>query len=223
MTGFINKKITKIQTLGEKLHELRKKQGLSQEKVARAININCRYIKLLESDNYKDLPADVYTINILKSYADILNINPNTAVHLYKKEKSLFFKTQKKATKTKQSKFLNFFLNPNLIKYFLIFVIIGSVLIYIGWGVNKIISPPKLLILSPENNLITNENIIKIQGQTEKEVDLTINDRSLLCDEQGNFTVDLNLQKGENIIKISAKKKHSKENTVYRTIIVNDY
>jgi len=46
---------------------------------------------------------------------------------------------------------------------------------------------------------------INVSGQTEKEVDLYINDRPLLIDQQGDFSIDLNLQKGENIIKITDK------------------
>ncbi|NQT49505.1 helix-turn-helix domain-containing protein [Candidatus Kuenenbacteria bacterium] len=225
MSGFITKKIKTIQTLGERLQKHRQEKGLSPEKASRALNLNIRYIKLLEHNRYDKLPADVYTINILKSYAELLNLNPNTVVDLFKKEKELFIKTQKQKYNKKESrlyKVINHFLNPRTLKYIGIIIVLLGVLFYIGSAVNKITSPPELIVNSPAENLVTTEHQVKIQGQTEKEVNLKINGRPLLSDKQGNFSLLLDLQKGLNIIKISAQKKHSKENVIYRQVVVSE-
>lgn len=223
MTGFISKKIDSIETLGEILIRHRKTKKLSPEKAAKEININSRYIRLLEKNAFSELPADVYTTNILKNYATILDLNPHTVIERYYKEKDLFSKThpQKKAS-IKNNKFLNFILNPEMLKYFAMIIIVGSIISYIGWGINKIISPPELLINSPSDNLIISEHSVQISGQTEKEVDLLINNRQILTDTNGRFDLNLDLQNGLNIIKITAQKKHSKKNTVYRKIIVQN-
>ncbi len=225
MTGFINKKISTIQTLGEKLEKHRLENGLSRDKAARAININVRYIKYLENNDYKQMPANVYALNIIRSYANLLNLNPAMVEELYKNEKSFFYKTQKKNTPKELSrvqKILNKILNPHNIKYSIIFFLLLAITLYLGIEVNKIISPPELLVFSPLDNLITSERLITIQGQTEKEVQLRINNRPLLSDKQGNFNLQLDLQKGLNIIKISAQKKYSKEQIVYKKVIVAD-
>lgn len=225
MTGFFQKKINSIQTLGEKLSAHRQAMGLSQDKVARLMNINVRYIKLFEKNNYKALPADVYAINILKHYAQTLKLNPYTVIEVFNKEKALYFKTQKAKNKTEikwWQKISNFILNPRFIKYTLIILFIMVILYYLGWSVNKIISPPTLTIYSPEDNLITTERQIEISGKTEKEVNVKINSQPILTDQEGNFRQTLDLQRSLNIIKISAQKKHSKEQVVYRQVIVND-
>jgi hypothetical protein len=90
----------------------------------------------------------------------------------------------------------------------------------LGRGVNKIITPPILLVTAPEKNIYTDKNEIKVEGVTEKEVDLRINNQPLLTDTNGRFSVDINLLKGLNIIKISSQKKHSKPSIVYRQIIL---
>ena len=225
MIGFINKKITTIQTLGEKLEKHRQSLGLSREKAARAININVRYLKYLEADNYLEMPADVYATNILKSYAGLLGLNPATVVDHYEKEKNLYFRTQRSKEKQKISefyKFINRFLNPRTLKYLIIILLLLTVLVYIGLEMNKIVSPPKLTVDTPADNLLTDQRQIIVQGKTEKEVLLKINNQPLLSDQQGNFNLTLDLQKGLNIIKISAQKKHSKEEAVYRKVIVQD-
>ena len=222
MISFTNKKLTDIKTLGEKLKEHRKRKGLSPEKAARAININARYIKQLEEDNYNNLPADVYSINILKRYAELLSLNPITVINAYKKEKSVYYKTKKldKLPLRQSSKFLRTILNPKLIKYTVVLIIISFVLAYIGWSVNKIISPPDLFLYQPENNLTTTENNILITGKTEPEVTLLINEHPILSEKDGSFEKLIYLQKGKNTLKITAQKKYSKKNIIYREIIV---
>lgn len=225
MTGFLSKKINSIQTLGEKLTAHRQSMGLSQEKVARSMNINVRYIRLFERNNYKALPADVYALNILKHYAQTLKLNPYTVAEIFKKEKALYLKTQQSKNKMEQrrwQKVSNFILNPKFIKYGAIFLLILAMLYYLGWSVNKIISPPMLVIYTPEDNFVTTERQIIVSGQTEKEVTLKINNQPILLDQNGNFSVPLDLQKNLNLIKISAQKKNSKTQVLYRQVIVND-
>lgn len=225
MTGFFSKKIEKIQTLGEKLEKHRQQNGYSQEKAAKLININVRYIKNFEKNNYKSMPADIYAINILKRYADLLNLNPAMVVELFQKEKELYFKTQKKNKIVEINwwhKIFNFFLNPRFLKYSVFIIVLVATLYYVGWGINKIISPPMLVVDYPEESFITNDHQITITGQTEKEVSLSVNNQPILSDQDGKFTVTLDLQNNLNIIKISAQKKHSKEQVVYRKVIVTD-
>ena len=203
MTGFVSKKISKIQTLGERLAKHRSDLGLSLAKAAKLLNLNSRYLKLFESDAYSQLPVDVYTWNILKNYARLLQINPDMAVETFKKEKEFYLRTQKRKEQKKTNELLNFILNPRLLKYVFVFLIVAFVLIYFGRGVNKIITPPILLVTAPEKNIYTDKNEIKVEGVTEKEVDLRINNQPLLTDTNGRFSVDINLLKGLNIIKIS--------------------
>jgi len=225
MIGFFSKKISSIQTLGEKLAAHRHSLGLSQDKAAKIININVHYIKLFERNNYKAMPADVYAKNILKRYAELLRLNPHMVIETFNNEKALYIKTQK-AQNSLEAKWwhpiANFFLNPKFLKYLVGAVFLFSILYYLGWSINKIISPPPLTILTPTENLITTERQIEIIGQTQKEVNVKINNQSILTDQDGNFKVTLDLQRNLNIIKISAQKKHSKEQVIYRQVIVQD-
>ena len=96
-------------------------------------------------------------------------------------------------------------------------------MVYISYGVNRIFSPPELIIKNPSagNIIVTTSNIL-IEGVTEKEVELLINNKQVLYDEDGRFSVNLDLQKGLNIIKISSSKKHSKPNIVYKQVVVDN-
>jgi cytoskeletal protein RodZ len=225
MTGFTSKKLKNLESTGEKLQKHRAAKKYTIDKAARALSINARYLILLENDAYDKLPPDVYTLNILMNYAKLLDLNPHTVVDLYKKEKSVYEKVHLRKENTR-FKWLfaavNFFLNPRFFKYSAFVIIIALVFTYIGWSINRIIAPPMLEIESPAANMIISENVVDVKGKTEKEVNLTINGRPLLSDQSGSFFLRLDLQKGLNIIKIAAQKKHSKENVIYRKIIVLD-
>ncbi|MFZ5364713.1 MAG: helix-turn-helix domain-containing protein [Patescibacteria group bacterium] len=228
MISFNNKKINAIKTLGEKLQEHRLSYGLSLEEISRMTQININYLSALENDKFNLLPPDVYTKNFLRQYADYLDLNPDTVIESYEQEKSVYFKTQKRLSKEKRNKqglfikTINFFLKPQFLKYSLAMFVTAALLFYIGWGINRIFTPPALKIFEPADSLITTERHVNVRGETEKEVLLTINGQEIISDQHGVFESPLDLQKGLNIIKISAQKKHSRENIKYLQIIVEE-
>lgn len=222
---FTARKITSIESLGENLRKHREGLGLSTEKAARLISAKVENIINIETNNYAALPAAVYADNLLKSYAKLLQLNPIAVIDKHRKEKELWERVYRRKTENKTNwlyQALNNFLNPRTLKYLIIFFLLAAVLTYIGFEVNRIVSPPEVLVFSPEDNLITADRQITILGQTEKEVAVQINDQPLLIDASGRFMLTLNLQNGLNIVKISARKKHSQETVVYKKIMVGE-
>jgi len=229
MVKFTQNKIQSIETLGEKLNRHRQELGLTINKAASLINVNVYYLKFLEHDDYPNLPAAIYTKNFLRKYAELLNINTDTVIFLHERERKLYEKTQKYSHQVKKTKnhwwqkVGQTLLKPSFIKYSFISIIFLIVLIYIGVSINNIFSPPEVIIKSPqETSMVTSNHTVKIEGVTEKEVELMINSRQVLYDQDGRFSLELDLQKGVNIIKITAKKKHSKSKTIYRQVLVTD-
>ncbi|OGF34192.1 hypothetical protein A2482_03705 [Candidatus Falkowbacteria bacterium RIFOXYC2_FULL_48_21] len=222
---FTAKKISGLETLGEKLRQHREKNGWSLEKAARLISTNVENVIKIENNDYVAMPPAVYATNILKNYAKILQLNPIMVVECYEKEKLLFDKTRQRGTKQKISRLyqaMNDFLNPRTLKYLIIISLSAAIVVYLGFEVNRIISPPMVEIFSPADDLTTENGQVTIAGQTEKEVSVQINDQPLLIDQDGRFTLTLNLQNGLNIVKISARKKHSKETVIHKKIMVEE-
>lgn len=210
--------------LGERLKKHREAKGVSREKAGRLLNVNVHYLKLFEEGRYDELPADIYAINILRSYARILDLNPATVADIFQKEKTLFFKMRRRTGQEKINDFyllFNRFLSPKAFRNAIVFLIFCVLIVYLGFAVNRIVSPPELAVDSPPDNFLSRSEQLEVRGKTEKEVTLTINDRPLLSDREGNFALTLDLQKGLNIIKISAQKKYSKARTIYRKVVVS--
>jgi len=83
----------------------------------------------------------------------------------------------------------------------------------------KFIFTSTAMVFSPNNNLKTGVSSIDIEGQSEPEVQLFINNELVLLDEDGKFITNVALSLGLNNLEINAKKKHSKTRTIYLNIL----
>jgi cytoskeleton protein RodZ len=72
-----------VLTAGEVLHEERLRRGLSEKEVADELHITMHYVKAIESDCYEKLPASIFATGYIKSYALLLNLDPNRLMELY--------------------------------------------------------------------------------------------------------------------------------------------
>jgi len=111
-------------------------------------------------------------------------------------------------------------ITPKMVRKILIFLLGLACLIYLVWQINAIFSLPSLTVISPNQDLIIKENFITVEGQTEPEVGVTINNQEILTDRDGYFSQEIDLQTGLNTIEIKAKKKRSQANVVVRQVMV---
>jgi cytoskeletal protein RodZ len=206
----------KEETLGQVFKRYREAEGIKIERVEKDIKISHRMIEALENDDYRTLPDELYIRNIIMAYARYLSLDYNKLLALYNEAK--LKKTDHEAVpKAKPVKVL---VTPQRIRNSIIALVIIILLAYLGFQLNQIFQPPVLVISAPEKNAVITENFIEINGKTEKEARVYINEKEVFLNINGEFKATLDLQKGLNLIKITAVKKHSKENTVYREILV---
>lgn len=215
--------VTKInnKTVGEILLESRREQNLSLGEAAHETHIHPKQLSALEAGDYKNLPGGVYSEKILETYANFLNLDFDGLKKIFDKETILSRKSNQKTFVPKISA-KNFIVTPRLIEISLAILAVLLFLTYLGFEINNIFSPPPLDITSPSDNLVTDKSTIEIVGQTKKEVKVKINDQEIQIDALGNFRESVGLKTGLNIIKISAAKKRSRENIIYRQVILNN-
>ena len=68
---------------GRDLKQLRESFGIEISEIYEITKISPTNISLIEQNRFKDLPADIYLKMYLKSYADILQIDPSHIVDGY--------------------------------------------------------------------------------------------------------------------------------------------
>ncbi|MEK7072445.1 MAG: helix-turn-helix domain-containing protein [Patescibacteria group bacterium] len=199
----VRKIVTK--NLGEILSEARNSRYINLEEAAKDLNTPFRYLDALEHNNFKDLPNEKYLKVVLKNYSRYLKLDFANLWRILKNSQN--FSSIHKYKKVEHKYFTSW---PNLIRKMAIVVIIAAILFFLVVKVEQIFAPPLLAISYPSDGMIVESRQIKLTGRSESEVELIINNKEIFVDSRGHFETVIDLQKGLNLIKISAKKRYSR-------------
>jgi len=116
----------------------------------------------------------------------------------------------------------NFFVSTKIIGITALILFMIGFLFFIWLKVKILLLPPELYILYPKTAMVVKAQIITVQGSTAPGNSININDQSIIVDTNGNFDKKLNLNRGLNILKITASTKYNKTTTIERVIFVDD-
>lgn len=213
------------ETVGALLRQAREEAGLSLSAVASRSKIPERYLAMFEGTGHGTLPDDVYAKIYLKAYGKFLGFDTTTLVELYQKERARLAPAERKAAPRRHPSATvptsAMVVTPKLIQSLLLGLVVLGLVAYFAFEIKKIIAPPQISLTSPQDGLVTSERNLVIEGRTEPEVDLRVNGKQVSLDAGGNFRDTLDLQEGLNVITVVGAKKHSKEMSVTRRIIVD--
>ena len=73
-----------MDSVGEKLRTTREAKKLSIREVANETNIAPTYIEALESEDFDKFPSETYIIGFLRAYSELLKLNEEEMIQLYK-------------------------------------------------------------------------------------------------------------------------------------------
>lgn len=203
-------------TLGEILKKYREKNRITIDQFSNITKIPQKVILNLESDNYNELLGVEYIKNYIKVYSRYLRLDEKKLLSLYIPNNN----SNKQSSRMTGKPEFKVYLTPKIIKIVGILLIAIILISYLFFQVSKIFKNPYLEVTVPHQDLVIIDNFIQIIGLTEREATVFINDREIVTDGSGYFKVTLDLNHGINLIKISAKKKHSKETVIFREILV---
>lgn len=214
MNGFTKKSVGTL-TLGEKLKKLRGNRRISLGEVSRITQVQVKYLEHLENGDYDKLPADVYVRGFLRSYADFLNVDERILIRLYEKEKGIRKNLRKnewnEKNRIKPVNISSFVFTPKkIVVSFGGFLILAG-LFFLYREIGSFASTPRLVVLSPKNNSDIESNSVFVEGATDKDALLFINDQQVLVGDEGKFKESLTLQPGVNVINVKAINKFNKE------------
>ncbi|GIW62397.1 MAG: hypothetical protein KatS3mg090_0223 [Patescibacteria group bacterium] len=186
-------------TVGKILKDARLKKNLSLEDIAKSTLIKIKFLKAVESGNWKIFPSKVYAQGIVKSYAKTLNEDTEKIMAYFRAEYDSFEKLEFREKKINENPFVKIKTRLSLS-----LLILSSIfIIFLGFQFYLFLKPPKLIINSPkQNNITVKKDYIQIEGQAEKDSQIKINDNDLQPDPEGKFSLKYPLLEDKNIIKI---------------------
>ena len=81
-------------SVGEFLRQERKRQNLGINEVANKLHITKNYVEAIESNSFEKLPAMIFAKGYVKSYGELLKLDPNELMELYETYISLQLKNK---------------------------------------------------------------------------------------------------------------------------------
>ena len=96
-----------------------------------------------------------------------------------------------------------------------------ATIFYLGFQVSILAAPPPLQITQPPVDQRIGELVIEIQGETVPSASVNVNGSTVVVDESGKFSANVNLIPGLNVISIEARNRAGKIAKTERSILVD--
>ena len=200
-------------TLAELLSQQRIKRRISLSRASRDLAIKPKYLESLEKGDWQNLPEPPFVKGFIKNYAHYLGLDHQHVLALYRREVDEKKYSQKPLEKSK-----GLMLTPNRIASLIAIAVAVIFVVYLFINYLSILSAPRLQITSPPDDLTTAIPSVVIAGRTDKEATISIDGKLVPVDSDGNFSFQLQLEEGQNIIEIIASKRLAPKSKASRTI-----
>jgi cytoskeletal protein RodZ len=211
-----------MKTVGEIFKETRISRKLTLEEAELSTKIRRKFLEALESDDYSRMPSMAYAKGFVKNYSNYLGLDSEKILAFFRRQNVEV--TKSSLLPKKEEKTLNdsiFQLTPSRFIVILIGFLIISFLGYFGLQYQRILTPPSLSVDTPKDNLISVDKRVDVLGTTDTDATVTINGISTLVRSDGKFFDRVTLEKGKNIITITAVSRYGKLKTISRIVMVD--
>lgn len=216
---FKTKKVSS-QTLGEFLRSCREHSGLELSQIGQYSQVQPKYILALEEGRYKDLPALVYVKGFLRSLCRIYQISEEKILTQYVGEHEVEQNLRTQAHEVKVR-----FVAPKFILSPKTLIVAGLAILgilsasYLYFQVSSLKRPPPLEIFSPHEDFTSTSVVLEVRGKTEPGSTVYLNNQTIVVDAKGEFSENLSLAPGVNLLTIKAINKFGKSTEVSRSIV----
>ncbi|MBI4037292.1 helix-turn-helix domain-containing protein [Candidatus Daviesbacteria bacterium] len=208
-----------MRTVGQILKEEREAKFYSLEEVEKSTKIRHELLEALEADNYQKLPPTTFVQGFIKNYAKFLKLDPQKLLAVYRREFS-----DKKHPPQVMDAFVKpikpdkFKLTPTRILGLVISLAILFFFVYLWFQYRQLVSSPQLSLVSPADQLTTDNPSIVVEGKTAPEVKVAVNSQDIPVDAGGNFKEEVALSSPVNKISIVATSKFGQKVEVERIV-----
>lgn len=220
---FLHKSVGGSETqFGSDLRDLRELHEISFEQACKETKIDSGILKLLEEDRvteFRDplcLKRHLSTyVRYLGGYEPYFSARFDACVQEHRTSR-----TQKDLLPRERSvRFWDLFVAPQFLTFVGILILAVMLMAYVFWQANMVNTPPMLDLISPADGVRVDDARVSVSGKTMPEAMLTVNGQSVAVDEEGNFSIRLDIHRGMNVVRIVAKRRRGSETVVERRVI----
>lgn len=218
----------KMITAGEILKTYREKKGFTLAEISAATKIPMIRLKQIESNEFGNFEAQVFTRGFIKNYAEYLGLNVGKVLAIYRRSTATVAvgnnkpalseqkeKNEKKSIKEQvekaKEKIKKFELTPTNVASIAGILFFTIIAVYLSIQFYKFQQPPQLSLISPENNSTFQTDLIEVKGVTEVGAAVKVNEQVVPVNTSGEFLVEIKLNQGDNKLTVKAYKNSNED------------
>jgi transcriptional regulator with XRE-family HTH domain len=218
--SFFIRNLKEEEGLGKKIRALRKHKNITLNEAAGQTKIQKKYLEAMETGRYDRLPEPIYAKNFLRRYISFLGGDTDYFVARFEEEVKKCDLLAPHRLLAQRPRAFAFFAPHRLWKIVIGLFLVSALFFYLGWQINQLAAPPEITVFEPADGVEVTQAVITISGAVNREAEIFINNNTVIPDTGGNFTTEVALERGLNIITIEAKTRHSKKAVVYRKVVL---
>ncbi len=207
--SFLRKAIGDGGGFGHDLRELRELRGLRLEDIAGHTRIHISVLAALEDERIRDITDPLYAERHVRAVVLLLEGRP---AYFLKKYRELLKQKQAvpvEALQVRQTvRRRDFFVTSRAVALAGFFVLVSLAAGYIVWQGRALQDAPVLEIISPTEGLQLDVPHVAIRGKTDPTASVTVNGRSAVVNQNGEFSLILDVSRGVSTLTIEAKRRY---------------
>ena len=205
-----------MKTIGKILRDARTEKRYSTVRLENLTRIKKDFIEAIEREDWNSLPPFPTVLGFVKSLASSLSLPERNVVAVLKRD----YPPKKLNINPKPDIGNKFVWSPKLTFLVGVGVIVLIIFGYLLFQYVRFISPPHLTVISPRPGQGITQNTILVTGTTDTDVKITVNNQPVSVNEDGSFSVNLDVAKNTTEIDVAATSRSGKVTTISRKITV---
>lgn len=210
-----------MRTVGQILKEAREAKLYTLEEVEKHTKIRIELLKALEADNYAKLPPLTFIQGFVKNYGKFLGLDVQKLLAVLRrdfeasKHPPVIMESFSKPLTKKRV-----FVTPSRLVGAVIAVIVISFFAYLWFEYRQFVGAPPLDLISPSQGQTIEITTVTVEGSTDPDAKLTVNDQEVGLDSVGKFKEEVKLSSSVNTITVVSTSKFGQQTKVERTVYI---
>ena len=203
-----------MKTIGQLLKDARDAKGYSLIKMENITKIKIDFLDAIEKERWDSLPAFPTILGFVKNIASVVGVEEKTAAAVLKRD----YPPKKLHINPKPDISSKFVWSPKITFAVGIAIVIVLFFGYLIFQYSRFISPPRLNVESPKQDQVIGGGSVLVFGSTDIDAKVTVNNQPVLIDENGKFSVSIEIASTTSEIVITAVSRSGKMTEVRRKI-----
>lgn len=210
-----------MRTVGQVLKETREAKLYTLDEVEKHTKIRKELLKALENNDYSKLPPLTFIQGFVKNYGKFLGLESDKLMAVLRRDfeaskhpPSVLESFSKPLTKKR------IFITPSRLIGAVVAVIVISFFAYLWFEYRSFVGSPVLEVNSPAPGQTVEVTSISVEGATDPDAKVTINDQEVGLSPEGKFKEEVKLSSSVNTITIVSTSKFGQETKIERTVYI---